>query len=225
MPIPDPILLTTHGEPISINVRHSSRAERISIRITHEGAELVMPVGANIKKAHNFLLSREFWIRGKLRSAVIHESPCSTHIPIYGHLHEIVVCKRSVPRIESGKVFAHSTAALSIFLKEVIKLDLKECANSYCKQLGVTYDRISVRDTKGQWGSCSHAANLSFSWRLIFAPKFVMEYLVSHELCHIIEKNHGPKFWKLVGSIYPDYESAKKWLKHNGYALHRYLAS
>ncbi|MDF3047592.1 MAG: hypothetical protein K0R73_710 [Candidatus Midichloriaceae bacterium] len=216
------ILLTAHGKPISINVRYSSRATRISIRVSDKGAELIVPVGADMKKAHSFLLSREFWIRAKLKKTGKHE-PSTTHIPIYGHLHEIMLCKRSAPRIENSKVFASSTVALSTFLKEVIKLDLKECAAIYCKQLGVTYNRINIRDTKGQWGSCSHAANLSFSWRLVFAPKFVMEYLVAHELSHIIEKNHGPKFWQLVASIYPNYESARKWLKHNGTRLHSYL--
>lgn len=214
-----PILLTTHGEPINVGVRISMRAEQISIRISHKGAELVLPSKRSLKKAQEFLLSREFWIRGKLKKAP--EAP-STHIPIYGQPHEIVMGKRSVPQIDGGKVFAPSPVALSTFLKEVIRLDLKECASRLSMQLGVTYNKINIRDTKGQWGSCSHAGNLSFSWRLIFAPKFVMEYLVAHELSHIIEKNHGPRFWKLVETLHPDYATAKKWLKHNGAGLHRY---
>lgn len=218
----DPILLTTHGEPISVGVRLSVRAESISIRISHKGAELVLPSKRSLKKAQEFLLSREFWIRGKLKKT--QDTP-STHIPIYGQLHEIIVSKSSAPKIDGGKVFIPSKTALGTFLKEVIKLDLKECATRLSKQLGVSYNKINIRDTKGQWGSCSHAGNLSFSWRLIFAPKFVIEYLVAHELSHIIEKNHGPKFWKLVETLHPDYASAKKWLKHNGAGLHKYLVN
>jgi len=81
--------------------------------------------------------------------------------------------------------------------------------------------RISVRDTRSRWGSCSAKGNLSFSWRLILAPEFVLNYVVAHEVAHLIERNHGPKFWKLVARLDDQADAARKWLRRNGEALHR----
>jgi len=81
--------------------------------------------------------------------------------------------------------------------------------------------RISIRDTKSRWGSCSYNGNLSFSWRLVMAPDSVLDYVVSHEVSHLIEHNHGPKFWSLVQSITENMVDSRKWLRSHGDGLHR----
>ena len=89
-------------------------------------------------------------------------------------------------------------------------------------QLGVPIKRICVRDQSSRWGSCSNTGVLSFSWRLILAPPFVLDYLAAHEVSHLVELNHSPRFWRLVKRLYPQVERAKVWLDANGTDLHRY---
>lgn len=82
--------------------------------------------------------------------------------------------------------------------------------------IGGTFGRVAVRDQRTRWGSCSSKHNLNFSWKLIMAPPQALDYVVVHELCHLHEFNHSPRFWARVGSVMPDYEIWKKWLKAHG---------
>ncbi len=75
--------------------------------------------------------------------------------------------------------------------------------------------RVGVRDTKSRWGSCSSSGNLSFSWRLVFAPEPVIDYVVAHEVAHLVEMNHGPRFWRVVASLTPDSAAPRAWLKRH----------
>jgi predicted metal-dependent hydrolase len=88
--------------------------------------------------------------------------------------------------------------------------------------LGVSIGRISVRDQSSRWGSCSTTGVLSYSWRLILAPSFVLDYLAVHEVAHLVEMNHSPRFWRLVHRLCPDAHRAKRWLDRHGTDLHRY---
>ncbi len=81
---------------------------------------------------------------------------------------------------------------------------------------------MAVRDQASRWGSCSTAGVLSFSWRLILAPSFVLNYLAAHEVAHLVEMNHSARFWRLVQRLCPDHERAKVWLDVHGSDLHRY---
>jgi predicted metal-dependent hydrolase len=82
--------------------------------------------------------------------------------------------------------------------------------------------RVSVRDTSSRWGSCSSTGRLSYSWRLILAPPFVLDYLAAHEVAHLVEMNHSARFWRVVRSVCPDMERAKAWIDAHGADLHRY---
>src|SRR5204863_4110369 len=88
-------------------------------------------------------------------------------------------------------------------------------------KLGVKPSRITVRDTASRWGSCSSARSLSFSWRLILAPDFVLDYVVAHEVAHLKEMNHSPRFWAHVKSLVGDMDAPQDWLKVNGRELQR----
>ena len=83
---------------------------------------------------------------------------------------------------------------------------------------------MAVRDTASRWGSCSQSRSISFSWRLILAPDPVLDYVVAHEVAHLLEMNHGARFWRLVRSLVADIDAPQDWLKRNGVALHRYAA-
>lgn len=95
----------------------------------------------------------------------------------------------------------------------------KEKTIEYAKQLGVTPKSITVRNYKSRWGSCSIKGDISFNWRVILAPQQIIDYVVVHELSHMIEHNHSPKYWKLVEKILPNYQESRRWLKVNGSRL------
>ncbi len=84
---------------------------------------------------------------------------------------------------------------------------------------GGTYSRITIRDQKTRWGSCSSKGTLSFNWRLMLAPPAILDYVVVHELCHLRHMDHSPAFWQAVGEVFPDYASARKWLRKHGQEL------
>ena len=84
---------------------------------------------------------------------------------------------------------------------------------------GGSYNRITIRDQKTRWGSCSAKGTLSFNWRLMLAPPAILDYVVVHELCHLTYLDHSSAFWKKVESVYPDYRTARKWLKDHGHEL------
>jgi predicted metal-dependent hydrolase len=88
----------------------------------------------------------------------------------------------------------------------------------------VSPKRIVLRDTASRWGSCSSTGRLNFSWRLILAPPFVLDYLAAHEVTHIVHMNHSPLFWKLTRRLFPETDRAEAWLKANGAGLHRFGA-
>ena len=95
-------------------------------------------------------------------------------------------------------------------------------AEYYSEKLGVTYNRIAIKDTSSRWGSCSSLGNLNFSWRLILAPDYVLDYVVIHELCHLLEMNHSKAFWAHVASMQPSYKISRDWLKNHGQELMNY---
>ncbi len=90
--------------------------------------------------------------------------------------------------------------------------ELARRARPLAARIGRKIARVSVRDTKSRWGSCSASGNLSFSWRLIFAPERVIDYVVAHEVAHLAEMNHGPRFWRLVESLAPGNAQPRAWL-------------
>ncbi len=86
----------------------------------------------------------------------------------------------------------------------------------YAEKIGVDYGRVTIRNQKTRWGSCSAKGNLNFNCLLMLAPEDVLDYVVIHELCHRKEMNHSPRFWSEVAKIMPDYKNSKIWLKENG---------
>lgn len=88
--------------------------------------------------------------------------------------------------------------------------------SAWAQQMHIEYGRITIRDQKTRWGSCSSKGNLNFNWRLLMMPEPVMDYVVVHELAHRKEMNHSPRFWEIVGTYIPDYQSKREWLRKNG---------
>ena len=110
-------------------------------------------------------------------------------------------------------------AALKAALSRLALTRIRQRLDEYAPGIGVPYGRVAIRDQKSRWGSCSAKRNLNFNWKLIMAPEEALSYVVIHELCHLIEFNHSPRFWSLVRERMPEYEYWKKWLKAHGSEL------
>jgi predicted metal-dependent hydrolase len=129
---------------------------------------------------------------------------------------------RVLPRICVSGGEQHGPRRLADWLRTQAKTDLTQRAHYHAANLGCQPKRISVRDQSTRWGSCSTTGTISFSWRLIFAPNYVLDYVAAHEAAHLREMNHGPRFWRLVKNTMPDMQKARAWLKQNGAELHRF---
>ena len=128
------------------------------------------------------------------------------------------------PRLCVAGEEPHIARRIGDFLRREVKADLETASRRAAAALDVTIKRISIRDQLSRWGSCSTTGVLSYSWRLIFAPPFVLDYLAAHEVAHLVEMNHSPRFWRLVERICPHAARAKSWLDAHGADLHRYGA-
>lgn len=125
-------------------------------------------------------------------------------------------CLLTLPRPDDEEAVRQALKqALSRLALERIRAELE----IYAPRLDVRFGRVTIRDQKTRWGSCSAKHNLNFNWKLIMAPSQALRYVVIHELCHLIEFNHSPRFWRLVETHMPEYESWKKWLKAHGAEL------
>ena len=116
----------------------------------------------------------------------------------------------------SGK---DSAIVLERWLKSMARLLINQRIRVVNSALNLQFNRVAIRGQKTRWGSCSRLGNLNFNWRLVMAPLPVMDYVVVHELLHLVEPNHSKKFWALVESACPDYKFCREWLKKNGHRL------
>jgi len=217
-------------------VRHP-RARRYTIRVrdAYRDVVLTMPKRGNLADAHVFAQKNVAWIASKLaRLPDIVPFADGEIIPLRGVPHRITLRPHArgtvwVENDKSGNALicvagraAHISRRVTDFLKREAKRVLTGASRVYAVKLGVTIGKIGLRDSASRWGSCSESGSLSYSWRLILAPDFVLDYLAAHEIAHRIELNHSNRFWNLLDSMTPDRVRAEAWLTAHGNSLHRY---
>ncbi len=132
--------------------------------------------------------------------------------------HYLEACARKNSRPHSDLSDVQRTALENRY-KEAARSYIPRRVVYYHAVTGGSYKRITIRDQKTRWGSCSSKGTLSFSWRLMLAPPAILDYVVVHELCHLTHMNHSPAFWQAVEAVYPDWQNARKWLKEHGCEL------
>ena len=222
---------------IEVALRRRDSARRMTLRVSSATGDVVLtlPPNAAVSAARTFLESHTGWIAQRLSRLPdrVTFQP-GAMIPLRGTPHRIVHWSRvrgatRVTQDEAGEpVIAlcgeESTAAGRVrrYLALEAERDLREAVGRHTAALGVTARRLTLRDTRSRWGSCSSAGALSFSWRLILAPPFVLDYLAAHEVAHLREMNHSHRFWRLVRGLCPRTDEAEAWLNRHGSALHRY---
>jgi predicted metal-dependent hydrolase len=203
------------------------------VRAVNRGAVLTMPPRGNIREAKAFAERNGAWLAARLnRLPLAIPFAHGTVLPLRGRPHTVThrAGARGTVWTEDGAPplicvagnAEHLARRLRDFLKREARHDLALVSRRYAAELGVKVKRISVRDQSSRWGSCTADGVLSYSWRLILAPPYVLDYLAAHEVAHLVEMNHSRRFWRVVARICPEWERAKAWLNAHGTALHRY---
>jgi len=122
-----------------------------------------------------------------------------------------------VVTLPSGSKHPHMTRnALIRWYKQRAELKLQEKVKRYADMVGVEPREVRIKTFKSRWGSCCTKGNIDFNWKVVLAPNRIVDYVVVHELCHLKQHDHSPKFWKEVERVMPDYADCKQWLKLNG---------
>ena len=228
------------GHTIPVILRRNRNARRLILRIGKTGDHIVItvPPGSGTGEALEFAARQAGWITTQMaRGGTVITFGPGVLVPVRAIDHEIVHCpdRRGTVWVEPGETgramrlcvagnSAHTGRRVTDWLRRQARADLSTAAQHYARAMGVSYAKITVRDQTTRWGSCSSNGALSFSWRLILAPDFVLDYVAAHEVAHLIEMNHSAQFWQLVENHCQRTGQARKWLKTCGHSLRRYTA-
>jgi predicted metal-dependent hydrolase len=235
------VALRVQGISAPVEVRRHPGARRLTLRVsnTRRWVVVTLPEQCRMEEADRFLRSHIDWVRERLGS-VPEPVPFvdGAMIPLRGAMHRlrfigprsggavvrVVRAEAKTPILEVAGRAEHAARRLTDWLLGQARADLEACVAKHARALGVRVRRICLRDQTTRWGSCSTSGLLSFSWRLVLAPAHVLDYVAAHEVAHLREMNHGPKFWTLVSRLMPELDAARRWLRHDGADLHRYGA-
>lgn len=214
--------------PVPLVLRRSARAKRISLRISALDGRvtLTLPSRLPAREALDFAVEKEAWIREHLaRHPEVVAVGLDTQLPVEGQLRQVVAGAKRGVRLEADAIVVGGGSparSLERYLKELARDRLAAASDHYAAQVGRSYAKLSLRDTRSRWGSCSSAGTLMYSWRLILAPTEVLSYVAAHEVAHLVEMNHSADFWAVVAQLYGDSSVARQWLRSEGGSLHRY---
>lgn len=212
--------------PIEIQLRRKSNARRLTLRLAADAVFLTVPNRTPIREAEAFAIRQEGWLRAKLADRPTRRPVQSvTTIMIEGQQRLITAGTGRVARLNETTLEVPGPpdkypAKIQAFLKELARTRLTAASDTYARQIDRSYNKLTLRDTRSRWGSCTSTGNLMYSWRLIIAPPEVLEYVAAHEVCHLAEMNHSANYWRLVEKIMPDYKTHRSWLRRNGAELH-----
>ena len=216
-----------------LKVRAHPRARRIALKIDHDGdaVEMVLPRRCSRSEALRFLEASRGWIDARLATLPPRISFVDgALVPVMDVPHAIramgPIRGQGPAWIEGGAIHvtgdpAFLTRRVRDFLRAMAKRELSARAEAMAALVERKVKRVTVRDTVSRWGSCARGGNLSFSWRLIFAPEAVIDYVVAHEVAHLAEMNHSKRFWRIVEQLHPDAKTERLWLNHNRLRLMR----
>lgn len=229
-----PDYLKVGEEVLPLVIRRHRSAKRICLRYnpTDHAISLTLPRHTRVNDGLVFLMQKSEWLLATLRDMPTKKciKPGAV-IPLLGKRvrvkHEETLRRKWILKddiLSVGGPRDEFAERVTEALKKIASVTLTNLAERDATRISRKVARVSVRDTRSRWGSCSSTARLSFSWRLIFAPREVMEYVVAHEVAHLRHMNHSPAFWNVVAVLCPEFEAAKDWLKLHGKDLYRFNA-
>lgn len=218
------------GRVLPLTITEHAQAKRLTLRLDtrRRGIKVTIPPGVPAREVNSFLNRHTDWLEERIAKMPYQPKVrIGSRIPIRGVPHKIVhepdkrgACK--IRRGDNGPELVvhgdrqHLGRRVADFLKAQAKKDIEQLVTKHSTRCRKRAKSIRYKDTVSRWGSCSADGNLSFSWRIMMAPPLVIDYLVAHEVAHLVELNHGPQFWRLCERLCPRTEEAKDWLHRNG---------
>lgn len=214
--------------PVEITLRRSARARRFSLRVSQLDGRVTLTVPPRAREAEAMVFARaqEGWLRAALARLPVQAGVgIGSAIPVEGRVLTLVQATgRGVrvvaDRLEVGGDPAQAGARVGAWLRVLARERLLAASDHYAGLLGLRFARVTLRDTRSRWGSCSANGALMYSWRLIMAPSSVLAYVAAHEVAHLAQMNHSPAFWAVVQGVYPDWQVPRGWLHSHGPGLH-----
>lgn len=226
------------GRKVDYSLKTSARAKNLRLKVDMEnGLVITVPECFDSGTLDTFLREKQGWILAKLdyfaqlkQSSLAGKQP-GWYVLYRGREYRVevrteeaaagaveVVDDKIVVMLNEGSG-EDAAVVLECWMKSMARLLINQRIRVLNNVLKLRFNRVAIRGQKTRWGSCSNLGNLNFNWRLVMAPLQVMDYIVAHELLHLIQPNHSKKFWALVESVCPDYKACRDWLKKNGHRL------
>ncbi len=220
---------------LNYTVIYSAKRKKVTITVERDRSVVVRaPEGTSPEKIRQVVESKRQWLFEKIRHPQKYND--LPHPPgkelvngeslLYLGRHYRIELVDEGEEIEFAQKFlipkklaGHKRAAFQAWYKQQAAKKILPRVSGHARSLGVTYNQAKIMDSQYQWGSCTPKDNVNFNWRLIKAPMFVIDYVIIHELAHLLEPNHTPRLWNIIRAQIADTEKAKTWLKENGALL------
>lgn len=221
------------GNTVEYDVRQSPEAAEPRIDVDIHGVTVVVPESDPVEPVE-LLKENAAWVVDKQRTydSYRDQVPDRTfesgeNFPYLGEQKQLVIEPRSKHEVDEESIGLRQSAVEQSSVKQVLENfyrsqardHLTDRADHYAERMGVEYEKIELRNQRTRWGSCSTGGTVSLNWRLVMAPPEVVDYLVVHELAHLVEQHHGTDFWELVGEQIAEYKEQAEWLDQNSVKL------
>lgn len=224
------------GNGFIAEVIRSRRRKTAEIRVEEGAVSIVVPADTCVEKIDRLLQSKRAWIKEKMilqRELVVpgdKEYVSGEAFPYLGRNYRLKVERgpfapvkllngRLVVRVPQGGQPHMIRNALVRWYKRQAAQKLTEKVERYAPMVGVKPAGVSIKTFKSRWGSCTAKGELQFNWLIMLAPNRMVDYVVIHELCHLLHHDHSPEFWREVARVMPDYQQCKEWLRVNSAGL------
>ncbi|MBL4570741.1 MAG: M48 family metallopeptidase [Alcanivorax sp.] len=225
------------GNGFIAEVIRTNRRKSADIRVEEGAVSVVVPVETSLERIDELLASKRRWIKDKIALHQEMTPPSSKRyvsgeaFSYLGRNYRLKVEKgpfapvklmqgRLVVSVPQGSEQPHMIRnALVRWYKRQAEMKLQEKTARWASQVGVAVPKVSIKTFKSRWGSCTAKGELQFNWQIMMAPNRMVDYVVVHELCHLIRHDHSPQFWGEVGRVLPDYEQSREWLKRHGHVV------
>jgi predicted metal-dependent hydrolase len=220
--------VTEAAAPFEYTVRRSDRARRVRVRVDpRDGAvEVVLPRRAAAREAASAVAELRSWIGRRQAEVAVTQARVAARGGAVPYLGTDLLL-----HVEAGRIRVHrrgdvllvpdgdARPAIERWYRRQARAEIAPRLDAAATALSTSYTKLTIRDQRTRWGSCSSTGAMSFNWRLLLAPDAVLEYVVRHEACHLAVMNHSPRFWGLMGQLMPGYEVPRRWLRDHGATL------
>lgn len=214
-----PLIAKKHPHARRLVVRYDARSECVKI---------TLPRYVSLATALAFAESKSGWIAAQIETHPRRDLTDGVEVPLFGEKIQIVhvggrgVVQRDHHRLLIPGDIAFIQRRVQDFIRQETRKIIIAKAEFYANQLGTSFRSVALRESSSRWGSCSAKGGLSFCWRLAFAPIEVLDYVVCHEVAHLLQHNHSTAYWRIVAQLCPSYERYERWLKTEGQTVWMY---